>query len=115
MDPRVRILLEHMRREADAAIMNTIGLSADIISEQPVVSRALAFSLVQIGEMAAQMPEDFRLCYPSIPWDEARGLRNRIVHGYRTTLPEILVKTVTDDLPLLIEQIDGLLKADPEP
>jgi len=109
MDPLVKALLMDMRNEAEAAMSLTDSLSNDIICDHPVLSRAVAHSLLLIGEAARQMPAEFRSAHPALAWNEARALRNRIVHGYRTVVPEILIETVRQDLPVLVAQIDRLL------
>ena len=108
----IQALLMDMRDEAKAAMLVVHGRSNLAVSDDPVLSRALALSLMLIGEAASQMPEAFRNDHPHFAWDQARGLRNRIVHGYRTVVPNILIETARNDLPALIQQIDDLLKDD---
>jgi len=113
IDPLILASLEDMRIEADAALAVVTGRTNLEVAEDPVLSRALAHSLMLIGEISSQMPDVFRKTHPHLGWNDARALRNRIVHGYRTVVPNILIDTARDDLPLLIEQIDALLKDAP--
>jgi uncharacterized protein with HEPN domain len=112
-DVLIQALLKDMRDEAQAAILVVEGRDNMLIGGDPVLSRALALSLMLIGEAASQMPDTFRETNPHLAWDQARGLRNRIVHGYRTVVPDVLIETARDDLPKLIQQIDALLKDAP--
>lgn len=113
IDPLILALLKDMRSEAASAIRVVHGRSDAEIMSDPDLSRSLAHSLMLIGEAAGQTPNEFRLAHPDLAWSEARGLRNRIVHGYRTVVPEFLIDTARRDLPILLEQIDALLKEAP--
>jgi uncharacterized protein with HEPN domain len=112
-DVLIQALLKDMRDEAQAAILVVKGRDNLTISDDPNLSRSLALSLMLIGEAARQMPDAFREAHPHLAWDQARGLRNRIVHGYRTVVPDMLIATARNHLPQLIEQIDALLKDAP--
>jgi uncharacterized protein with HEPN domain len=112
-DLLIQALLKDMRDEAQAAILLVQGRDNLTIAEDPYLSRALALSLMLIGEGASQMPEAFREANPHLAWDQARGLRNRIAHGYRTVVPDMLIATARNHLPQLIQQIDALLKDAP--
>ena len=76
--------------------------------------RLLNLSLVRlleiIGEAANRVAESERLKHPQIPWAEIIGLRNRLIHGYDNVDFEILWQVVTVDLPVLIAQLELILK-----
>lgn len=108
-DPIVAALLKDMRNEAVSAMRVVNGRTDDGIISDPDLSRSLAHSLMLIGEAANQTPPEFRLSHPELAWNEARGMRNRIVHGYRIVVPEFLIDTARRDLPSLIAQIDDAL------
>lgn len=109
-EPLVIELLKEMRAEAELAFGLVSTRESERIQEDPFLSRGLALSLMVIGEAAARMPEPFRLSHPDIAWNQARALRNRIAHGYRTVIPALLIDTARTELPELIRQIDALLK-----
>ena len=98
-----------MRQEASLARGLVASHDNASILADPFLSRALALSFVVIGEAAVQTPKSFRDAYPLMPWDQARALRNRIVHGYRLIVPDILIDTAREDLPKLIAEIDRIL------
>ena len=50
--------------------------------------------------------------YPSIPWQEIIGMRNRLIHGYDDIDFEILYQTITEDFPPLITQLEKLVSSD---
>jgi uncharacterized protein with HEPN domain len=46
------------------------------------VVKAVLFNLQLLGEAANKVPEEIQVLAPEIPWQQLRGLRNRIVHEY---------------------------------
>ncbi|MCM2358414.1 MAG: DUF86 domain-containing protein [Geobacteraceae bacterium] len=75
--------------------------------------RLLNLSLVRlleiVGEAANRIPPETRQQYPSIPWQQIIGLRNRLIHGYDAVDFDILWQIVTVDLPPLV----NVLKRNP--
>ncbi|MCI0550461.1 MAG: DUF86 domain-containing protein [Anaerolineae bacterium] len=63
-----------------------------------------------IGEAAVNIPEDIRSNYPDIPWRDIRGMRNKLVHQYFGINVEVVWKTIQEDLPMIIDVINGVLK-----
>jgi uncharacterized protein with HEPN domain len=62
---------------------------------------AVLHALQIIGEAAAHLPNSIKQRYPDVPWADIIGMRNLIVHGYYVVDPEIVWKTVDQDLPPL--------------
>jgi uncharacterized protein with HEPN domain len=44
-----------------------------------------------------------------IPWPNIIGMRNRLIHAYFDINLDILWKTVTEDIPLLIDNLEKVL------
>lgn len=47
--------------------------------------------------------------YPAIPWQSMKAMRNLLIHEYDSVDPDILWKTIQQDLPALLEQITQIL------
>ena len=45
------------------------------------------------------------LNYPSIPWENVKGMRNRIAHGYFEIDIDVLFDALQNDIPPLLEVI----------
>lgn len=71
--------------------------------------RKLQLALVQlieiVGEAASRIPDDIRQAHPTIPWQLAADMRNKLIHGYDVIEYGIVFDTIKDDLPQLIEQL----------
>jgi uncharacterized protein with HEPN domain len=46
--------------------------------------------------------------HPSVPWQLAADMRNKLIHGYDLIEFAVVYDTVKDDLPPLVEQLDAL-------
>ena len=73
----------------------------------------LLFALVRaieiMGEAAGRVSEDVQKAEPEIPWREAVGIRNRLVHAYFDVDLGILWQTVFESVPQLRERLEKLL------
>ena len=78
--------------------------------------RQLVLSLVKsieiIGEAAANVTTTSREEYPHIPWRDIISMRNRLIHAYFDINLDILWKTVVEDLPPLITELEKVIKKD---
>ena len=64
---------------------------------------AISFCLLQIGELAGRLSDEYRDIHREIPWQQIRALRNRIVHGYGSTNLSTIWRTSVDDINALAE------------
>jgi uncharacterized protein with HEPN domain len=58
-----------------------------------------------IGEAAGRVATSFRNAHPEIPWRQIIGQRNVLIHEYGEIKQERIWKTVTENIPQLIEQL----------
>jgi uncharacterized protein with HEPN domain len=64
-----------------------------------------------VGEAASRVPERIRQSLPDINFRQAADMRNRLIHGYGSIQPQVLVSTIRDDFPSMIEAIEKALDA----
>ena len=62
---------------------------------------SVCMSLLQIGEIANHLSENFIDQHHSMPWREIIGLRNVVVHGYGQLDTAIVWATLSEDMPKL--------------
>ena len=62
-----------------------------------------------VGEAASKISEECREDFPQIPWTNIIGMRNRLIHAYFDLNLDILWKTITEDLPPLIAELEKIL------
>ncbi|MBI5504109.1 MAG: DUF86 domain-containing protein [Deltaproteobacteria bacterium] len=66
---------------------------------------AVVRNLEVIGEAARQMPGEFVISHPEVPWPRIAGLRNRIVHEYFGLDLDIIWEIIETDLPELASRL----------
>jgi uncharacterized protein with HEPN domain len=56
--------------------------------------------------------EETRAKYLDVPWADVIGMRNRLVHTYFDVDLSLLWTTISDDLPILIRQLETMVEED---
>jgi uncharacterized protein with HEPN domain len=70
---------------------------------------AVLLNLIQLGETANKLSEEFKDIHDGIDWFKLRGLRNRIVHDYQGTNLPIVWKIVKEDIAELKKFIEKII------
>lgn len=72
--------------------------------------------LINIGEQANRLSDNLRNKYPSVPFQQIRGLRNRVAHDYTGIDYEMVFDIIKTDLhslkPYLIQLIQTEIAAE---
>ena len=108
------VRLRHMLDAARKACVFTEGLTLDVVRSDEIRSLALVRLLEIVGEAARAVSSNFQKQHSEIPWAGIVGLRNRLIHGYDDVDLEVLWEVIKDELPTLIDELEGLVGKDPE-
>ena len=111
-DERIIAHLQSMRNAAARASSIVDGISYEQFLNDPNAQAATAMFLIVIGEAAtkiAQLSQSFVATHDKLPWEQMRGLRNRIVHDYETLHVPTIWATARQSLPALLSEIDVLM------
>ncbi|MEC4183995.1 HepT-like ribonuclease domain-containing protein [Adlercreutzia sp. R21] len=65
--------------------------------------------LYNIGEQANCVSRACADAHPEVPWAQIAGLRHRLVHDYEGVNWKMIAAVLFDELPEVVEQIEGLL------
>lgn len=107
------IRLRHMIEAAREALSFACGRGREDLE----IDRQLVLSPVKdieiVGEAAAQITESTRMELADIPWDRIVAMRNRLVHAYFSFNLDIVWQTVEEDLPTLINKLEGYVSPEP--
>jgi uncharacterized protein with HEPN domain len=104
-----KLYLEDVKNSIEKIEEYISGINFEKFSKDTKTIDAVVRNLEIIGEAANGIPDEIVSGNPEIPWKEAIGMRNKVVHEYFGVDEEILWKTITEDLPKFKEQISKLL------
>jgi uncharacterized protein with HEPN domain len=114
MNDRDRSLLEDMRAFATDAIELLGERDAAMLSADKRTHYAVVRAVEVVGEAASKVSQDLRASFPDLPWKEAIGMRNVLIHGYQDLDLGLVVTAVRQHLPALVARLDQILGDNPE-
>jgi len=71
--------------------------------------QACSFCILQIGENAGCLSQELKGRYPEIEWNEIRGMRNLIAHGYHGIDLEAVWYAAIEDIQILKSTCERIL------
>lgn len=102
----VKDILEYMERAE--RYIETIDFEK--FTEDSKTFDAVIRCIEVIGEAVKNIPSEIRSNYPSIPWRDIAGMRDKMIHGYFTVDPEAVWLVLKQDIPRLKPYIVKLLQ-----
>jgi uncharacterized protein with HEPN domain len=111
-DLTAKDFLQHILEAADRILRYAKGMGRKEFSADTLVQDAVIRNVEIIGEAANNLLEaapGIGDRYPSIPFVQIRGMRNRVAHGYFAVSLSMIWDTVQVDIPELRQQIAKVL------
>lgn len=112
LDPKAQGRFEDICRYARDAIRFVGGKDLAEFAADDQCHLAVQRCLEIIGEARA-LPRDVRDRFAQIPWPMMIAMRHILTHEYGRVRLSVVHQTVLEDLPLLIEQVQEILQAEP--
>lgn len=96
-------ILEHILSYCNEikATINRFGDDVDVFVNDIDYRKSVSLSILQIGELAGNLSDEYRQSTAEMPWRQIRGLRNIVAHSYG----EVDFETIFD---IAHENIDEL-------
>jgi len=113
MNDRDRSLLEDMKAFASDAVELLGDRTAAALLEDKRTQYAVIRAVEVLGEAASKVTAATRAALPDLPWREAIGTRNVLIHGYHQLDLGLVVRTVREHLPPLVARLGDILGDDP--
>ena len=95
----INIVEEYLHGVSESQFNNTRLLQDGVIRQIEI-----------IGEAVRHISKDIRKTYTEIPWQDVAGMRDKLIHDYFGVDIEKVWLTAWEDLPVLKEQVLGILK-----
>jgi len=86
------------------------SLTQERVATDALYKNALSMSILQIGELAGVLSEEFRLMHGSIPWREIKRMRDKAAHHYWKFDVDVLWETVTEEIEPLKAYCEACIK-----
>ena len=87
-----------------------VGLKFEPWSGVSSLVRATERVLELLGEAANRVSDECKEANPEIAFRKMTGLRKILAHEYGVVRLEVLWETATDDIPVLLKQLNTLLR-----
>jgi uncharacterized protein with HEPN domain len=87
-------------------------LDAESFQRSELHQSAVVRELQIIGEAAWQVSDGYKAANAEIDWQKIAGMRHRLVHEYFRISLEIVWRTIEEEVPALVEQLEKLVPPD---
>ena len=101
--------LEHMLQAIERICRYTKGKNFEDFIADDMMYYAVVKNIEILGEASNMLTEAFRQAHPKTPWKQVNGMRNYIVHEYFQVDNNVVWDVITNDLPILEQQIKEYL------
>lgn len=105
-----RAFLLHIRDALREVREFVEGEDHESFMENRMAQNAVMRSFEVVGEAARRVSPKFCEAHPEVPWRLMGDFRNKLIHGYFALDLEVIWKTATEDAPMLLAQIEGLVE-----
>lgn len=105
-----KLYLTDIVEAAQSIARFVMGESFDEFERNEMMNSAVLQKLTVIGEAAARLPKEFTNRFPEIPWVDIVGFRNIAVHEYFAIRWDIAWIAATEEVPVLKERIEKILR-----
>lgn len=97
--------------DSGSAIMEFVkGLSFEEFCNDRKTYSAVIREFEIIGEASGKIPDELKIGYSDVEWQDIKDFRNLLIHEYFGVDLEIVWKIIQDDLPVLMDIATKIIK-----
>ena len=104
------VYLRHILDAAERIGRYLAGVSRERFERDELVQDGVIRQLEVIGEATRHLSRDLRTRYPEVLWKDIAGMRDKLIHDYMGVDVELVWTTAVEDIPVLEEQIKGIMR-----
>jgi len=87
--------------------------SLNAFSSSKLYRKAIIMSILNIGELTKNLPQDYKTSNDKMPWRKISGMRDIAAHGYHEMDDDIIWDVVQNHLPELVQFLKTQLDRSP--
>ena len=87
----------------------TVGATRETFDDNIDITEIVCFNILQIGELAKRLNDDFILKYNEVPWKNIKGMRDKVAHEYGTIDLDQVWNAATNDIRPLREYCEKII------
>ena len=110
MKDKDRVYLLHIKDSAKWIIELQKQFNKNEFKESRLFQNGVIREVEIIGEASNKLSKDIKEKYPEVAWIEIIGMRNKVIHEYFGIDLESVWKTISVDIPELLEKIEKIIK-----
>ncbi|MDM4764320.1 DUF86 domain-containing protein [Galbitalea sp. SE-J8] len=99
------IVAELVDLARDASEIVALGRDAFLGDGGRLLRHAADGIVMNVQELCDRLPETYRETHPEVPWNDIRGMRNRLGHNYRATDHRLVWRVLDVSIPDLIASL----------
>jgi uncharacterized protein with HEPN domain len=104
------VYLQHVLDAINTIQEYLLGVNEDKFKATRLLQDGVIRQIEIVGEAVRHLSKDIRKTYPETPWQDIAGMRDKLIHDYFGVDIEKVWDTVQQDLPVLKEQVVGILR-----
>ncbi|MCD8149281.1 MAG: DUF86 domain-containing protein [Clostridiales bacterium] len=108
MQRRDRIIIQKVISEINIGQEMLGDISLQDFLKDEKLKRAVAMTVINIGELVKNITQETRQKYSYIPWRAIAGMRDMTAHKYQTLRMEDVYQTAKEDFPALLDQLNQI-------
>lgn len=110
MKKEYKLYLKDILDAMESIEMFVKDISYDDFVKDDKTASAVIRKFEIIGEATKQIPDEIRQKYPTIPWKEMAGMRDRLIHFYFGVDYKLVWETIANRLPQVKPLIQKILE-----
>lgn len=100
--------VRHMLDAIELLNKHLSSATEDNFLRDDLLNNLAARQISIVGEAMGNLSQEFRIQYPDLPYQDAKKMRNFLIHEYFDVTNRIVWETYRDDIPALKAHLEAI-------